>query len=269
MGTDAGNFGANAMNCTTLKSSVLDWIGQEIECRPSGDGCLSVALPILKPNGDAIEIGLEQIDNHTWKLSDLGETYAVLYLAGVDLYEEYVRAEEFRQIKLSHQVDDDEQELSVITHSGELVEGIFDFAHALQSMLALQFTLQSRQPRRDFASIVAKFLAEKQASFDIPNEYISGKGGKWKFNFVLNHIHEETLVKAITGTTKAQVMRLAEASIFEISDVQQVRSTSAIVIADDEGSRKALWEPRVRRLFDEYKIPMYPFEEDTTWVLED
>jgi hypothetical protein len=248
------------MDCAELKSSLLGWIGQEIECRLSGEDCLTVVLPLFKPNGDAIEIGID-LAGASAKLSDLGETYATLYLAGVDLFEEYVRAAEFKQVISSHRIlnDEEHQELFLETSIEDLAVTIFDFAHAIQSILALQLTVQPRHPKRDFASVVAKFLAEQHASFEIPAEHINGKTGKWKFNFVLNHVHEETLVKALTARTKAEALRVAEQSVFEIGDVRSMREVRAVVIADDEGGRQEFWQPRVMKVFDGYNVPMYPF----------
>ena len=100
------------MNCEELKSHVLSWFGAETECRASGSDTLIATLPILKPNGDPIEIGIEPSSGGDWRLSDMGDTYAVLYLAGVEMYEEYVRAEEFRQIIKAHSIADEERELS-------------------------------------------------------------------------------------------------------------------------------------------------------------
>lgn len=76
------------MNCEELKASVLRWIGQEIQCRSNGRDSLIATLPLLKPNGDAIEIGINAVGSDRWRLSDLGDTYGILYLAGVDLLEE-------------------------------------------------------------------------------------------------------------------------------------------------------------------------------------
>jgi hypothetical protein len=165
-----------AMDCEELKSSVLRWFGREVECRVVGRDSLVATLPILKPNGDPIEVAIEPAGKQ-WKLSDLGDTYSTLYLAGVELYEEYVRAEEFRQIIAAHQIRDDAQELSVETSASELVDRMFDFVQAIQSMLALQLTVKPKQQRRDFASIVAKFLAEQRTSFEVPSQYVRGKTG--------------------------------------------------------------------------------------------
>jgi len=247
------------MNCEDLKSSMLRWFGEELECHSNGRDSLTATLPILKPNGDPIEIGIESAGAQQWRLSDLGETYSTLYLAGVDLFEEYVRAEEFRQIVAAHRIKDSEKELSVEASSGDLVGSVFDFVHAIQSMLALQLTVKPKLEGRDFPSMVAKFLAEHGASFEIPSEHVDGKTGRWKFNFIFNHVLPPTLVKALSVTSKNQALKFAEQSVFEIRDVQEVKSTEAVVIADDEGSRAAFWQPQVLRIFDGYEIPVYPF----------
>jgi hypothetical protein len=134
-----------------------------------------------------------------------------------------VRAEEFRQVIAAHRIKDSEQELTVEASSDELIGSMFSFIHAIQSMLALQLTIKPKQATRDFPSIVAKFLAEQRASFEIPPEHITGKTGRWKFNFVLNHVREETLVKALSATSKNYALRAAEQSVFEIRDVQAIR----------------------------------------------
>lgn len=249
------------MNCQELKSSVIQWMGQEIECRVTGQyqECLSAVLPILKPNGDAIEVGIEPAGPDRWILSDLGETHAALYLAGVELNDEYVRAEEFRQLLSAHSIADRQQELVMEVSTGEMISRMFEFVHAMQSMLALQFTIKPKQSSRDFPSVVAKFLAEQGASFEIPAEPVQGLSGKWKFNFSLNHVKKETLVKAVSATSKMQALRSAEQSVFEIRDVQAVRDSNAVVIADDEGPRHAFWHPGVMRVFSEYNVPVYSF----------
>jgi hypothetical protein len=102
------------MNCDDFKSSLLKWMGSRIECRSSGSDSLVAALPILKPNGDPIELGLEKVSSNLWKLSDLGDTHSTLFLGGVDLFDEYVRAEEFRQIVASHKISNTPEELSLL-----------------------------------------------------------------------------------------------------------------------------------------------------------
>jgi len=249
------------MNCEELKDAVIRWFGTEIECHSSGDNSLIATLPILKPNGDPIEIGIEPLEGRRWRLSDLGDTHSTLYLADVDLFEEYVRAQEFRQIVDAHRIEETGEELSVKTSSDELVSEMFDFVHAIQSMLALQLTVKPRTPERDFASVVSKFFAEQHASFDIPTEHVEGKTGRWKFNFILNQVREETLVKAISATTRTQALKLAEENVFEIRDVREIRpDVETAVIADDSGSRRAFWQPRVLRIFDGYSIPVFSFE---------
>jgi hypothetical protein len=247
-----------AMNCEELKASVLRWIGQEIQCRSNGRDSLIATLPLLKPNGDAIEIGINAVGSDRWRLSDLGDTYGTLYLAGVDLLEEYVRGEEFHQVVAAHKILDSEKELSIETSSEMLITGMFDFVHAIQSMLALQLTVKPQPERRDFSAIVAKFLAEQHASFEVP-ERITGKTGRWKFNFVLNHVKAETLVKALSVTSKAEALKTAERSVFEIRDVMAIKETQAIVIADDEGYREDYWSASALRIFEGYDVPVFPF----------
>src|SRR5205823_4828328 len=141
---------------------------------------------------------------------DLGDTHATLFLAGVNLSDDYARADEFNQLIADHRIDDTEDELSVEVSAGKLIDGMFDFVHALQAMLALQLTLKSRKIERDFPSIVAKFLADNRASFQVPPQPYEGKAGRWRFNFVLNNAPTPTLVRAISAGSKAAAIKEAE-----------------------------------------------------------
>jgi len=248
------------MNCVDLKTSLLGWFGSEFECRSSGDDSLIATLPLLKPNGDPIEIAIESVGDSQWRVSDLGDTHSTLYLAGVDLNDEYVRGEEFLQIVAAHKINDQDEELFFESSTTDLPERIFDFVNGLQSMLALQLTMKPKQEGRDFASVVAKFLAEQHTSFEIPPEEIEGKSGRWRFSFSLNHVRpKETLVKALSTNAPRDAMRLAEQSVFEILDVRAVRDFDAAIVTDDEGSRSDVWTPPVLRIFEEWNIQALPF----------
>lgn len=247
-----------ALSCDEFRSVLAGWFGSEIECQPGANDSVIVTLPLLKPNGDAIEIGIAPLGAR-FRLSDLGDTHSTLSLADVDMSEGSVRAAEFQQIVSAHGVTNSEQELSCDADAGNVAERTFDFVHAVQSILALQLTVVRKPSRRDFPSLVAKLLAENRASFEVPPDYVEGKTGRWKFNFVLNHVSAETLVKAISPSSASQAIKLAEESVFEIRDVREIREAKAVVIADDERQRESYWGPGARRIFEGYEIPLIQF----------
>jgi Domain of unknown function DUF1828 len=249
------------MNCEELKSQVNRWFDQELECRAEGTA-LTLALPLLKPDGDALEIGIEPSGDDQWILSDLGDIHAHFYLAGIDLFEDSSRADEYRQIVNESRITERENELLLETSSSQLAPLIFEFAHALQSIFALQFTTKLQSLSRDFPSIVAKFLAEQHTSFEIPSDKIPGKTGEWKFNFILNHSNPRTLVRALSIPKATEALRTAKQTVFEINDIRglALQNEDIVVIADDEGERANFWRPHIIRLFDGYQIPIIPFE---------
>lgn len=261
--------GRGTMNCEELKSSVLRWLGSEIECRPSDSGSFIATFPVLRLNGDAIEIGISPAGDGRWRLSDLGETHSMFFLADLDFHDDYVRAEEFNQIVVAHHLTDDE-EITTDVDSGELTDKIFDFLHALQSMSGLQFTAKPRKVQRDFNTIVAMFFAQQRASITIPPEPIEGVSGQWKFDFSLNHVAQETLVKTISTVGKNVIKKLTETATFEIGDIKKLRSdAAAVVIGDDHGQdREILWRPDVLRIFKEYDVPFFAFEKDQDGLVE-
>ena len=244
------------MECDQLKSTIVNWFGNEIECHGSANSFTAV-LPLLQPNGDSVELGITVLGESEWRISDLGHTQEMLYLGGVALDEESDRSEQFERIVGNHGLTDRDNELSLTVAGTDLLGDLFDFVSAIQSLLSLQFTVRTTVPTRDFVSIVAKFLAEQGAQFDIPSEPVEGLTGQWKFNFALNHVAYPTWVKALTASTTTQAMRATEQSVFEIRDVQAAKSDfwRSVVVLDDEDDRQQLWKPRMKRVFDGYQIP--------------
>ncbi len=251
------------MDCQQLKGLLLNWFGSEIECRSGDNESLIASFPILRINGDAIEIGISPSGNGLWRLSDLGETREMFFLADLDFHDDYVRAEEFNQIVVAHRLSSGE-EISTEAPAEELPSKIFDFIHALQSMSGLQFTSKPRKAMRDFNLVVAIFFGEQRTSIEVPSEPIEGLAGRWKFDFSLNHVAEETLIKTISTVGSNQIVGLAERATFEIGDIRELRQNiNGVVIGDDHGKeREILWRPDVLRLFDKYNIPFYAFERD-------
>jgi Domain of unknown function DUF1828. len=247
------------MNCEELQRAIRDWVGAEIECHSSGANSLSICLPLYRPNGDSIELGIEQISPEKWRISDFCYTRSALYVGGVELGDD-ARSEEFQRILESFQLREIDNELTLEVGMEGLVESVFDFAHAVQQMLSLQLTLRPQQPTRDFVAIVAKFLAEQRASFEIPAEPIEGMSGRWNFSFKMNAVAEETLVKTVTATSRSSAMTAAERSTFEILDVRKTGHQNSVVVADDIGQREGLWRGEVQRVFEANNIPIIAYE---------
>jgi uncharacterized protein DUF1828 len=250
------------MDCQELKARIAGWFNDELECRPAGRA-LMLTLPILKPDGDALEIGVEPTGSDLWKLSDLGNVQEHFYLAGLDLYSDSARADEFAQIVKTSGISQIENELLSTAASEQLASAVFEFAQALQYIFALQFASKVQALSRDFATIVAQFLSEHRASYTIPPDNIPGKTGSWKFNFVLNHVRAATLVKTLSLPKATAALATAEKTVFEINDIRQLdpQSPSMLVIADDEGERAKFWKPRVMRVFGGYDVRVLRFND--------
>ncbi|MGC2109886.1 MAG: DUF1828 domain-containing protein, partial [Candidatus Korobacteraceae bacterium] len=264
-----GTPGKGDMDCEEIKSRVLTWFGNEIECRSSGDDSLIVTFPVLRLNGDAIDVGISPGDNGGWRLSDLGETHSNFFLGNLDFQDDYVRAEEFNQILVAHNLKDVDQEILMEVNANDVAASVFDFLSSLQAMSGLQLTAKPRKEKRDFNLIVALFFAEQGASVEVPPDAIEGISGRWKFDFSLNHVRKETLIKTISTVGKNQIVGLTEKATFEIGDVKKFRDSDAIVIGDDHGQeRENLWRPEVLRIFNEYNVPFYAFEKDNDSLVD-
>ena len=254
------------MTCHELKTTLASWMHKELECEDRGKDRFVLTLPLLKPNGDSIDLGLERLSDR-WRISDMGNTHATLFLSGVDLAG--VRGVEFKEIKQSFKIVESGRELLVESAPSQVGGAVFEFVHAIQSILSLQLTVAHRPVKRDFPAVVARFFAEHRTSFEVPARGVQGKTGIQPFNFVLNHNQPPTLVKALSAGDRRAADSAAKLTVFEVGDVRLLRGpTKAAVIADDEGRRAKLWDADLLRVFDGYDIPVYRFLNDNAKLTE-
>jgi hypothetical protein len=68
---------------------------------------------------------------------------------------------------------------------------------------------------------------------------IEGLGGRWKFDFSLNHVAKETLIKTISTVGKNLIVGLTEKATFEIEDIKKLRSDAAAVVIGDDHRKRA------------------------------
>src|SRR5580704_3599672 len=98
------------MTCHELKTTLVSWMNEEVECEDRGKDRFVLTLPLLKPNGDSIDLGVERLSDR-WRISDMGETRATLFLSGVDLTG--IRGIEFKEIKQGFKIVESGRELLV------------------------------------------------------------------------------------------------------------------------------------------------------------
>src|SRR5579872_3718823 len=98
------------MTCSDLKGTLVSWIDKELECEDRGKDRFVLALPLLQPNGDSIDLGIERLSDR-WRISDMGNTRSTLFLNGVDLGG--FRATEFKDIKQSFRLVENGRELVI------------------------------------------------------------------------------------------------------------------------------------------------------------
>lgn len=254
------------MTCEELKSTLVGWMSGELDCEGRGDNRFVLTLPLLKPNGDSIDLGVERLPDR-WRISDLGQTHATLFLNGVDLVGN--RGVEFRDIQRSFGIVERGRELLLESAIPEVAAAVFEFVHAIQSMLALQLTVTPLVQRRDFEEIVKGFFVKQRTIFEVPAEGVEGKTGRWPFALILNHVptRQPVLVKTLSANDRKTALKTAKETVFEVSDIRQLRETSATVIADDEGRREKLWDADMLRVFDGYDIPVYAYQRDRSALL--
>ena len=55
------------MECDQLKSTIVNWFGNEIECHGTANSFTAV-LPLLQPNGDSVELGITVLGESEWRI---------------------------------------------------------------------------------------------------------------------------------------------------------------------------------------------------------
>ena len=163
------------MNCTDLIQAHTTYLSEGFQCRPLADDRLLLITPYQLPDGDLIEVAVEERPDGRVRVRDLGETLGSLLAQGFD-----PNASEKRRWLLDQAI----KQVGVEMAAGELrKEGppdavgavVLDVAAAVRAVADMIYLHRSQDPQ-DFDSRVITFLSDHAPEVQ-PKVTIKGTSG--------------------------------------------------------------------------------------------
>lgn len=234
--------------CEQVVVKYLEALSGEFETTRSGSGCFLVT-PFIRPDGEAIELELEQLSSGHVLIGDMGDTLGYLYVNGLTLSRSTL--DNARRIARPLGVSLQRNALVVETEP----ESIGDAVHRLiQSVLAVTSLIRGRRAngRIRFDTEVESLIISSGVTYDGDYE-ITGRREKHAFRFHVNS-GRNLLVQPITAATEAAARTWAERWAYRFSDVLDMGVEWRPVAVLDDRSGRVIWTPRALAPVQEYAI---------------
>lgn len=232
------------------------------EIRISSDqGDCRVEVPFERSDRDAITIWVIE-QNNTYRITDEGETYGMLYLSNINLDQER-RANRLNNIKSRFDLDSARREVALTASREQLGSRLLDAVQAIQAISYLSYTRQ-QYTQNDFKTEVGDFLTESGIYYD-RNADITGASNEHIIDF---HIYEQpqpTYLQAIHAENESDSVTMAERTGFKWTDISKHSpDVRRISVLDDESGE---YDSRAVHILQEYSDAYVPWsnrEQDLT-----
>lgn len=228
----------NTEFCTELISQYLESLQGEFVASKSDFGCL-IATPLIRPDGDAIEILVEDRPDGGVLLSDGGATFAYLYLSGLALSRRL--QDDARKISSRYGIVIDVNELvTEVTDRGQVGDAIHNLVQAILNVAAL---IEKRRPYLNlkFEEEVEALIIGQGKSY-YPDFQVRGDKELHTVKFHVNS-GANLLVQPLSQPNATRARRLTERWYYYFNDIRNHSPEwSFVAILDDRGAREGVWK---------------------------
>ncbi|MDA0769788.1 MAG: DUF1828 domain-containing protein [Chloroflexi bacterium] len=230
-----------SITCTELLKDYVGNLESNFQVEPQDAGCL-ITTPFLRPDGDQVELLLEQRPDGKIYLTDMGDTMAYLQLCGLSLSRKLIS--DAKRIGGRFGASINVNEVAVLTDETGVAEAIHDLIQAAMSIAALV------EKRRPYVNL--RFDDEVEAT-------IIGQGKIYDSQFQVNgakephvvkyHINSglNMLIQPFSQVSEGPARNTAERWYYRFDDILHANPTWSIyALLDDRGNRRQVWaDPRV------------------------
>jgi hypothetical protein len=163
------------MDCVDILTRHTNYLAEGFECKRLAADKWSVVTPYSLPDGDLVELVVEDRGNGRVRVRDYGETVATLHLQGFDPTVSDKRRWLFDQALRAEGVEFDAGELRKDGSESEVGALLLDVAATARAVADLIYLHRSVSPQ-DFDARVVSFLANHAADVQ-PKVTIKGESG--------------------------------------------------------------------------------------------
>ncbi|MDP2726835.1 MAG: DUF1828 domain-containing protein [Dehalococcoidia bacterium] len=199
-------------------------------------GC-AIVTPFIRPDGDYVELLAEKRPNGQVILSDMGETFAYLYLSGLSLSRKL--QDDAKRIGGRHGISLNVNELIVETDEDHVGQALH---RLLQAVLGVSALIEKRRPDLNlrFEEEVEAVVIAQGKLYD-PDYQVPGSREPHVVKF---HVDSglNLLIQPLSQATEIQARRVTERWNYYFNDIKAANSDwSCVAVLDDRGDRQSIW----------------------------
>lgn len=241
--------------CEEIASVLRASVETEYSCSQLDDGVIRLVTPWVNHWGDNLELEVEVVENG-YLVSDRHETVDRLWLQGVEVEDSKEKALRAEELAESLGVQYKNAELLATCDKHDLAVTISAVA---QAALRVEGIINAVQPvvRRNFPEEVAGSFAVQKLPFD-RNIYYQGAVKRSRVNFVFRNGHD-TLVNALSATTKKNAETLAELNAFRFDDIREIHVDVMPLVVYD--LRDDVWTSGILNIMNAHDILTFGYPE--------
>ena len=225
--------------CITVVDRYIKGLSDQFSATPTNRGCF-VLTPFDRPDGEGIELEIENLSSGKIRISDMGDTLGYLYVNGLTLTRTVM--DKARHISLSYGVSLESATLSI----EEEPEYAGDALHNLiQATLAVTDLIQRRRPsntrRIRFDNEVESFIIYSGVTYDADYS-VRGAREKHVFRFHVDSGHS-LLIQPISASTESAAHTWSERWEYRFLDtIESDNNWHPVAILDDRDT-SVIWTP--------------------------
>ncbi len=228
--------------CGVIVAQYLESLRSEFVTHGTPSAC-SFITPFVRPDGDNIEVFAERRLSGSFVLSDMGETFAYLYLSGLAISRKL--QEDARRISARYGVRLEVNEL--VTEVRDTTDAGGALNRLTQAVMSVAALIEKRRPWVNFKfdeAIEATIIGEGKTydpDYDVP--------GATKIHRVKFHINsgKNLLIQPLSQSNELQATHTAERWYYHFDDIRKANPRwSNLALLDDRGERGSVWTPEAR-----------------------
>ena len=254
---------ANTDMCASVVSRYIQRLQSDFEATKSDNGCY-LLTPFNMPDGQGIQLELENLSNGNIRISDMGDTISYLFVNGLPLGKPVM--DKVKYIAAKHGVSFEHSAIKAEIPPESAGDALHELIQAVLAATDLIQTRRSKPPRRVKLDIHVDALIKTSGATYKTNHKVPGAHEKHEFKFHINS-GRNLLLQPLTAPNASDAHSLAERWAYRFMDV--IRSDDRwrpIAVLDDRGSQvngdivlesntQLIWTPRAIAPIQEHAIP--------------
>jgi hypothetical protein len=240
------------MNCRDILTHHISYLSEGFHCEPLTETSVAIVTPFRLPDGDLVELVVEQRSAGRIRVRDIGDTLSTLLLQGFDPSVSDKRKWLFEQALRANGVELDAGELQKEGPAEAVGALLMDVAASARAVADLIYLHRSVTPQ-DFEARVVAFLTDHAADVQ-PKIRITGESGH-RYRVAARAFRpdgRQLLVSTLAPKSRNQIKSVVDRTVRQWVDINHdVTRFEKISFLDDVS---VSWPAADLRLLDRFSL---------------